>query len=119
MNDETKIPLLQDLLFKGQPDEIEKEYELSLAALTINESTDVEIEQDDVDSEIGDEQESLPEEITDRESDEELPAEIKTKVQKKVEPQELIQDEEIRKILDKYMDKAYKKIIRLLNERES
>ncbi|MCK4708434.1 MAG: hypothetical protein KAU21_07440 [Gammaproteobacteria bacterium] len=111
MNNETKIPLLQDLLYKGQAEE-EKEVEQHQPALSTDENTDFEIEQDEVDIELSHEQESLPEEISQETPQKKHPKKINT------DTQQLILDEEIRMILDKYMDKACKKIIRLLNERK-
>jgi len=117
MSHDTKIPLLQDLLYRGQPeaeDQLEKkDVEHYQPSLSLDDDAGFEIERDEIEIEISNEQEVLPEEITQQQPEEKLPAEITT------EPQQQILEQEIRLILEKQMDKAYKKIMRLINETKS
>ncbi|MCP4076805.1 MAG: hypothetical protein GY744_11555 [Gammaproteobacteria bacterium] len=117
MSNESDIPLLQDLLFKGQPDSGNKESEYS-----DDENKDVEIEQDETNSDSSSEQqvhhvelaESLePEEELQEELPEELPDDIESSYQQR------IVDEEIRRIMEKHMDKAYTEIKKLLKDKIS
>ncbi len=107
MNNDSQIPVLRDLLFKGH---IENEGNQPVHSL--DENTDFEIEQDDHDIDLKKDHDiaidELAEDFEDDIVDEKDPS-----------VQELIIDEEIRMILDKHMDKAYAEIIRLLNNKIS
>ena len=98
MSDETQIPLLDDLIQKG---EVLEDNTASMQAF--NESGDLEIEPE--------EQENLPPSHAQAAEEEDLIDDASVR--------ELIIDEEIRMILDKHMDEAYQEIIRLLNHRIS
>lgn len=102
MSDESKIPILHDLLFKGNV-KIEKEEPVQ----SLDENTDFEIEQDEFE----------PDEYNGQNFSHEDTNEAEDDIEQEKEPtvQELIIDEEIRIILNKHMDKAYAEIIRLLN----
>lgn len=105
MNDNLDIPLLEDLIVKGQVDSIE-EHE---PQHHFDEHMDVEFE--------ADEDESITPPVTPTQQNQ-----TKTPRDELTEDaniQELIIDEEIRMILDKHMDKAYEEIIRLLNHKIS
>ena len=101
MNDESKIPILHDLLFKGK-----KKDEKEEPVQSLDENTDFEIEQDEHDIE----------QIT-QNSLNELKEELLNEKDPTVEESNI--DEEIRMILDKHMDKAYRKIIRLIKQKYS
>lgn len=100
--DDLEIPLLDDLVSRGQDDADNEQVEL-----TFDEHMDVVIDQDDEPQDI-EQSPNVTETIKEMYKDEMLD-----------EPsvKELIIDEEIRLILDKHMDKAYEEIIRLLNHK--
>ncbi len=113
MSNESDIPLLQDLLFKGQPDSGNKESEYS-----DDENKDVEIEQDETNSDSSSEQQVHHVELAEslepeEELQEELPDDIESSYQQR------IVDEEIRRIMEKHMDKAYTEIKKLLKDKIS
>ncbi|MDJ0880437.1 MAG: hypothetical protein QNJ56_02205 [Gammaproteobacteria bacterium] len=101
MNDELNIPVLDDLVSKGQVNEHSNDNPLSF-----DENSTLEIEEDPPSSEPEDTVDS--QQITDSD---ELSGDASL--------QELLIDEEIRMILDKHMDRAYEEIIRLLNHKIS
>ncbi len=117
MSNESDIPVLQDLLFKGQTDSGNKEVEYS-----DDESKDVEIEQDETGGEISNESpaqhEELPESL---EPEEELHDDPSAELPDDIEPgnQQQMIDEEIRRIMQKHMEKAYKEIKKLLKNKVS
>ena len=101
MNEESDIPLLEDLISPGQLDE--KDSSMNLNG---DENQDIEIEQDH-ESPAPESQAGAPFQQTGDDLAEDA------------NMRELIIDEEIRMILDKHMDKAYEEIVRLLNHRIS
>jgi len=101
MNDELNIPVLDDLVSKGQTDD-----EVDNHQLSFDENSALEIEQDQPAS-VGDETPV----VEAAQTTDELSADASL--------QELLIDEEIRMILDKHMDNAYEEIIRLLNHKIS
>ena len=103
MIDESKIPLLEDLVSRGQ-----LELDSDHAPVDNDEHHDIEIEQDD-------------EAPANLEADEPATKPERTRDELTDDPslRELIIDEEIRMILDKHMDKAYEEIVRLLNHKIS
>ncbi len=101
MNDELNIPLLDDLVSKGQ-DDAEHESE----QLSFDENSNLQIEDEAPES-----NEAMTSDYASTPSEDELTEDASIK--------ELLIDEEIRMILDKHMDKAYEEIIRLLNHKIS
>ncbi len=121
MSSESEIPVLQDLLFKGQSDTRNKQPEYS-----VDENKDVEIEQDEPNSEADNEQqiqhEEKPEElISDKEMPEELSEELLSELPDDIESsdQQRMIEEEIQRIMQKHMDKAYRQIKKLLKDKIS
>lgn len=130
MNDEPEIPLLQDLLYKGQVNEDEDELEIEQqpTSHSLDENSDIEIEpdtqfeQDELETkESSPEHELLPDEITDDVAEKEQPDKKNQGTVENINPstQQLMLEEEIRLILEKQMNKAHKKIMRLLNDRKT
>ena len=117
MSNESEIPVLQDLLFKGQSDSGNKEPEYS-----DDENKDVEIEQDETNSDTSSEpqiqHEEPPESLV---PEEELQEDLSEELPDDIEPsnQQQMVDEEIRRIMEKHMDKAYKQIKKLLKDKIS
>jgi hypothetical protein len=127
MNDELKIPLLEDLVSRGQIDSDDDQQQLDS-----NENNAIEFAGEERNLE-----EAVPPEFIPQEQDlhDNLPDEILPEVDNVPETQpeadttddlsddasvrELLIDEEIRMILDKHMDKAYDEIVRLLNHKIS
>ncbi len=106
MIDESRIPLLEDLISRGQS---HTEPELgAMPELPSDDHQNVEIEQDD-----------LPDEIVATDADTDSEAGGRDELKADASLRELIIDEEIRMILDKHMDKAYEEIIRLLSHKIS
>lgn len=112
MTDHLNIPLLQDLVSKGQPD-INPEQQ----HLDSDENQSLEIEQEEMAF-----NESLQNGTQPGEENALIQPPIPAKpdnLSDDASVRELIIDEEIRMILDKHMDNAYEEIIRLLNHRIS
>ena len=103
MSDDLKIPLLDNLVSKGQLEQ-EPEHPVSF-----DENSALEIEPD------SDEVVEVEAETEGENSSNEIPEELSNDTS----VQELLIDEEIRMILDKHMDNAYEEIIRLLNHKIS
>ena len=101
MIDESKIPLLEDLVSKGQ-----METDDDPAMSGPDEDLDISTEEEEIAEDI------QPSETTAIEHK-------KDELEDDASLRELIIDEEIRMILDKHMDKAYEEIIRLLNHKIS
>ncbi len=101
MNDEMNIPVLDDLVSKGQEEESAAHNQLSF-----DENSTLEIEEDTPSPET-----YVPEDMDMSSNSDELSEDASL--------QELLIDEEIRMILDKHMDRAYEEIIRLLNHKIS
>jgi len=101
MIDESKIPLLEDLVSKGQ-----METDDDPAMSGPDEDLDISTEEEEITEDI------QPSETTAIEHK-------KDELEDDASLRELIIDEEIRMILDKHMDKAYEEIIRLLNHKIS
>lgn len=112
MNDELNIPLLQDLVSRGEPDIDEQQQHLGS-----DENMSVEIEQDEIESSQSDPKEIQT--IKEVHSFHHHQPSKSDNLTDDASVRELIIDEEIRMILDKHMDKAYEEIIRLLNHRIS
>ncbi|MBT3205240.1 MAG: hypothetical protein HOM14_14780 [Gammaproteobacteria bacterium] len=113
MSNEADIPLLKDLLFRGQPEaeEIKTSY-------SSDEHKDFEIEQDESDSEIIDEEEIIHQEETDEPVTEETPQEgLPDEINSTNEKQ--VGDDDIRLILEKHMENAYAEIKQLLKDKTS
>ena len=112
MSNESKIPVLQDLIFQGQSDSANRQSEKP-----VDENKEVEIEQDETNSETGNEQQTLHAEIP----EELVPEDLSVELSDEIEPsnQQQIIDEEIRRIMEKHMDKAYKEIKMLLHMDEA
>ena len=111
MSNEAEIPLLKDLLFRGQQEAEEKE-----TSYSTDEHKDFEIEQDESDSKINDEEEILHQEeteeaVAEEPQLEELPDEINSSNNQQ------IGDDDIRLILEKHMENAYIEITQLLKEK--
>ncbi len=105
MNDnDSKIPVLHHLLYRGKLHQDDNEY-----TLEADENAEMEIEQDEEELE---EAQRRQQTASDNQQDDLADLED-TSVQ------ELIVDEEIRQILDKHMDQAYEEIIRLLSHKIS
>lgn len=102
MIDESKIPLLQDLIAPGQ-----LEPEPDQPQLSADQNNSIEIDDDQADETAG----PIGAEEDGGGSTDELEQDTSIK--------ELIIDEEIRMILDKHMDRAYEEIIRLLSHKIS
>ena len=101
MIDESNIPLLEDLVSRGQ-----LEHEDEQPHLSADDNSDMQIEQETHDNEtINGQDQPIAHKIDELEEDASL--------------KELIIDEEIRMILDRHMDKAYEEIIRLLSHKIS
>jgi len=112
MNNGPEIPVLQDLLFQGQSDSANKQSENP-----VDENKDVEIEQDETNRETGKEQQTLHAEIPEEEVPEDLSVELSDETESSNQQQMI--DEEIRRIMEKHMDKAYKEIKKLLHMDEA
>ncbi len=110
MSNEAEIPLLKDLLFRGQPEAEKKE-----ASYSSDEHKDFKIEQDESDNEIIDEEEIVHQEETVAEEiqQQELPDEINSSNKKQVG------DDDIRLIIEKHMENAYAEIKQLLKDKTS
>lgn len=104
MSDDTQIPLLEDLIQKGEV--VDEDESASIRAF--DQGGDMEIEPDQPQTEPAHRQQHQHQNTTD---DDDLSDDASVR--------ELIIDEEIRMILDKHMDEAYQEIIRLLNHRIS
>ena len=111
MNDEMNIPLLEDLVYRGQVEAQESDQKLDS-----NENQPIEIFAEEMEIE-----QDLPDEITpyDETQNESTQTTAKDELIEHASVKELLIDEEIRIILDKHMDKAYEEIIRLLNHKIS
>lgn len=110
MNDEPNIPLLKDLVSRGQVEPQENHLQVDS-----NKNLSIEITADEIEF-----KEELPDEITaDSESQKEINQPASDELIDDASVRELIIDEEIRMILDKHMDKAYEEIICLLKHKIS
>lgn len=127
MNDELNIPLLEDLVSRGQLDSDEHQPQMDS-----NENHEVEFAGEEIHIEDSvaqkvarQEQEfmdNLPDEIlplVDDQPQTQTPVDTRDELSEDASVKELLIDEEIRMILDKHMDKAYDEIIRLLNNKIS
>ena len=127
MNDELNIPLLEDLVSRGQIDSDENPPQMDS-----NEHHEVEFVEEEIRVEDSVAQkvarqeqeflENLPDEIlplVDTPPPTQTAADTRDELSDDASVRELLIDEEIRMILDKHMDKAYDEIIRLLNNKIS
>lgn len=110
MKDELNIPLLQDLVSRGQPDTGPYQSQLDT-----DENLPLEIEQEAIEVSEDRSYHIQKSEVT--QSGEHLSTIKSDQLTEDASVTELIIDEEIRMILDKHMDNAYEEIIRLLNHR--
>lgn len=107
MKDDSRIPLLQDLLFKGNT---ENEQEPVLTSE--EEQIDIDFDQRESQFDHSNSQQSITDE------DEHLQSKTLAEENSATQLPENI-EQEIHRIMDKHMNKAYAKIIKLLQEKSS
>jgi hypothetical protein len=125
MNDDSNIPLLEDIIYRGQSNSSKEP-----ASLSSDESTGLEIESDDFEIQPVTKKELTVDTVAEEKDFNEL-LDIKTLHEERYHETEIsgqqfnpepgIQEshinEEIRQILDKHMKEAYNEIIRLISHK--